>query len=249
MNWKEIKGTNGFYEVSDTGLVRRAKASNRTYAGRVHSTTLDDGGYKIVVAYLGPKTYKVIRVHRAVATAFLGDPPFDGAQVNHKDGNKQNNNVSNLEWCTRSENRRHAMMTGLSHDEKPVVQLSKHGTVIAEFRSAAEASRATGANKTSISQCCTHVVLLPLKNPCRTVKGFSFSRLKDGSVVQWTRDGKKVRQYKNAEAAARALGVRSSRISMVLSGYKYRGSITRKTAGGFRWMFKEEYDDTNRDKS
>ena len=48
-------------------------------------------------------------VHRLVAMAFLGEPPSDKVEVNHKDGNKENNAIGNLEWVTRSENMKHAI--------------------------------------------------------------------------------------------------------------------------------------------
>lgn len=55
----------------------------------------------------------VFRLHRLVAEHFIGDPLPKETDVNHKDGNKQNNSASNLEWCTRSENMKHAIRTGL----------------------------------------------------------------------------------------------------------------------------------------
>lgn len=54
-------------------------------------------------------------VHRLVAFAYKADEYFSGADVNHKDGNKKNNNVENLEWCTRKENIRHSFANGLSN--------------------------------------------------------------------------------------------------------------------------------------
>lgn len=89
------------YEVSDAGHIRNAKN------GRVLKQFVGKDGYlRIQIAG------KTRLVHRLVACAFVpADPKRDF--VNHKDGNKQNNAASNLEWCTRSENLKHAYSVGL----------------------------------------------------------------------------------------------------------------------------------------
>ena len=88
------------YEVSSDGFVR-----NR-HTGRILRAATDRDGYNTLVLYNdnGKCTKKI---HRLVATYFL-EPDDKRDQVNHKDGNKSNNTVANLEWCTRSENTRHA---------------------------------------------------------------------------------------------------------------------------------------------
>lgn len=68
-------------------------------------------GYSIVTLSKNGKSYKEY-IHRLVAKTFLSNP-LNKEYVNHKDGNKQNNCVSNLEWCTPSENNYHAFQTGL----------------------------------------------------------------------------------------------------------------------------------------
>lgn len=68
----------------------------------------DSKGYQVV--QLGTRLYMV---HRVVAWTYLPEPPSDLYQINHKDGNKSNNHVSNIEWCTGSENMVHAWKTGL----------------------------------------------------------------------------------------------------------------------------------------
>ncbi len=64
-------------------------------------------GYKQITLAINKKPFR-IKIHRLVALLFLGDPPKDKECINHKDGNKMNNHFSNLEWCSISENNKHA---------------------------------------------------------------------------------------------------------------------------------------------
>lgn len=103
------------YEVSNYGNVRRelGKVVNNTMGGfrKVGGKNLSQktkkNGYKEVSIYLTPSVGKMFYVHRLVAMAFIGELP-DECEVNHKDGNKANNNLQNLEIVTPSENRLHA---------------------------------------------------------------------------------------------------------------------------------------------
>ena len=113
--WKDISGFEGMYQVSDTGQVRsldRFDDRGRHLKGRVLSQGSGTKGYKMtVLSKLGVHTTR--NTHRFVAKAFIPNPD-NLPSVNHMDGNKQNNHVSNLEWVTQKENIRHAMNTGLT---------------------------------------------------------------------------------------------------------------------------------------
>lgn len=102
--WKTIEAHPN-YEVSDYGCVRhKAHYAKNEHIMRPNSVN----GYLYVTL-----DKKVYRVHRLVAEAFLPNP--DGLpQVNHLDGDKWNNTVQNLEWCTAKENVNHALTTGLA---------------------------------------------------------------------------------------------------------------------------------------
>lgn len=103
--WKDVVGYEGLYEVSNTGKVR----NNKTKINK--SIILDTKGYVRVVLYRnGKPIFK--RVHRLVAKAFIANH-LNKLQVNHIDGNKNNNYVSNLEWVTNQENMTHAIKNGL----------------------------------------------------------------------------------------------------------------------------------------
>lgn len=96
------------YDVSNMGRVRNRVTNHVLRQSRT------DGGYHVCVVSCGNREEKIaIRVHCAVAKLFL-DNPNCLPQVNHKDGNKDNNAVDNLEWCTCSENIRHAFDLGLN---------------------------------------------------------------------------------------------------------------------------------------
>lgn len=104
--WSKIKGFDN-YSVSNSGLIRN---DNR---GTIKAQQTDKYGYKTASIYKDGKGHPQ-RVHRLVADAFLSNPDKK-PQINHKDGDKTNNNVNNLEWVTCSENIGHAINKGLRH--------------------------------------------------------------------------------------------------------------------------------------
>lgn len=96
--WKEIVNFEGIYEVSSLGQVRRIHKDNRSSKYKVLSQdTLR--GYKKVTLFKNGIGYKK-QVHRLVAESFIPNP-LNLEQINHKDENPSNNNVDNLEWCSR----------------------------------------------------------------------------------------------------------------------------------------------------
>jgi hypothetical protein len=106
--WKYFR--HGYYEVSNKGRVRRAKPGTRTYVGRI-MIPQNNGKYlqvRTCVASI-PKAYLV---HVLVARKFIGPKP-DGMEVNHKDLNKENNKVTNLEYITSLGNMQHAIDNGV----------------------------------------------------------------------------------------------------------------------------------------
>lgn len=105
--WKAIEGTKGFIEVSNEGRVRSLLRGTP----RVLKTTMDAKGYHRIRVTI-ERDKKGFKLHREVAKAFIPNP-YNKPQVNHKDGNKNNNSVSNLEWVTNKENTHHAIKNGL----------------------------------------------------------------------------------------------------------------------------------------
>lgn len=117
--WKPIKGYEGLYEISNLGRVKaleRTKVCNRGYVTiKEHflkPNNCGTNGYYRVPLTNYKHTKKYYLIHRLVAETFIPNPN-NYPQVNHKDGNKENNTINNLEWCTVSFNMRHAYETGL----------------------------------------------------------------------------------------------------------------------------------------
>ena len=167
--WRDIKGYEGFYQVSNMGNVRSVThtvvyTDGRVghYEGKLITPNNDKNGYKAVnLSKNGVVNH--IDIHRLVAETFL---PKDGERnvVNHKDGNKHNNTVENLEWVTYSENSKHAVRTGLLNMEpfiiagstarkKKIAQINASGKTIKVFDSAVEAARQLGLSTGNISSC------------------------------------------------------------------------------------------------
>lgn len=113
--WKDVEGFEGYYQVSNFGnvktVVRHDFKRNREIPEKIRKPICIHGYLYCDLWKDGePKRFAV---HRMVATAFL-ENPHGKREVNHIDGNKSNNHVSNLEWCTHSENENHAYKTKLT---------------------------------------------------------------------------------------------------------------------------------------
>lgn len=107
--WRPVTGHERRYSVSSLG---RVMSTAGQYAGRIYTGRTATNGYLYIDLYSdGSKTRAL--VHRLVAEAFIGQPKPEAPWVNHRDGNKRNNAVDNLEWTSPGGNNAHAYRTGL----------------------------------------------------------------------------------------------------------------------------------------
>lgn len=159
MQWRAIQGYEGYYEVSDSGLVRsldriipEARFGQRRVRGRMMKLTVNSDRYMVVNLRKNGTTY-VAFVHRLVAQAFIPNP-YHYPVVNHINGNKQNNEVSNLEWATYTENNIHALLNYLRQPRGTMIAMvTECGYIERLFRSSYEAARITGISHSMISRC------------------------------------------------------------------------------------------------
>lgn len=148
--WADIIGYENLYSVSNLGRI----VSHQWGKHRILRQRTSHKGYlRVNLSKNGQmKTYVV---HQLVAKHFLENPQ-GLTEINHKDENKLNNNVNNLEWCTRKYNVNYG--TGIARQRlslyKPVVQYDEKHPFIASYDSIMRACRETGIDRSSISRCC-----------------------------------------------------------------------------------------------
>lgn len=143
--WKDIPGYEGIYKISSDGKVISANG--------IRGTEISKNGYERITLWKKGKG-KHYSIHRLVAAAFIPNPNHYDF-VNHKDGNKLNNNVDNLEWCNLSQNVQHAYKTGLTHHATTkVIQYTKDFVKVREWDSIKEACESLGLTHSNICTVC-----------------------------------------------------------------------------------------------
>ena len=158
--WKDIKGYEGLYMVSNMGRVKsleRTVRNGRGYrivAERILKAKKNNCGYLQVQLYKEGKD-KWYYVHVLVATAFL-ENPMGYKEINHIDENKQNNCMENLEYCSRSYNVNYGTGSKRSAEKrsKSVFSVDKESGLIMWWQSASEAGRIMGIAQNNICACC-----------------------------------------------------------------------------------------------
>lgn len=172
--WKQIEDT--YFSISNLGMIK----NNKT--GSILKAQHNRKGYKIVRVTINNKK-RTFRIHRLVALNYINNPN-NKPQVNHIDGNKDNNRYDNLEWCTNQENVNHAVKNGLWKNvfeaskksnevkKKPILAKNLETNNIIIFNSMAEAERKIGTRHIN-----------EVINGKRTqAKGYTFSYYKGGGA-------------------------------------------------------------------
>lgn len=160
--WKDVKGYEGLYQVSNAGRVRAFKSQ------AILKEQVDHRNRKKIMLHDKGKR-KNCSVHRLVALAFIENPE-NYPEINHKDGNTWNNRVENLEWCNHSYNAKHAYHTGLLRTIRGRNEKSKKPIIRSDgkrYDCAYEAASDLGVTVYSIRDI--------LKGRIKTCRGFSFS--------------------------------------------------------------------------
>ena len=241
--WKTIKIDNEEtrYEVSNKGRVRHIDKLHWKTGGILKPKHNKYNGYESY-GLVHRKANKYKYAHRLVATYFI-ENPNNLKEVNHKDGNKRNNEVSNLEWIDRVSNTRHAFKNQLGGNVQQVKVYSLKGDYIGEFHSISEALRVLGVkedsynNRINVRSEQSHGYQwrrvgidddIPVKNIYD--KWVSL-----GGCVQLTLDGEFIRQYETIADACKELGVINN--GLISQACKNN----RKKAYGYKWAYAKEY--------
>ena len=164
--WKDIKGYEGTYQISNLGNVLSVARGKP----KLRKQSTDKDGYKYLIL-CKDGINKNHFVHRLVAAAFI-ENPTNHPVINHKDENKSNNSYKNLEWCTYKYNLHYGTcierITQLATERqgKPVVKKSLSGDVLSSYKSIGEAARSCGLYTGAICACC--------KGNIKKYKGFTW---------------------------------------------------------------------------
>ena len=166
--WKDIKGYEGLYQISNLGNVKSLERYKQNHGvtqlvgEKIKSTRLLSSGYLVTDLYKDNKS-KTAKIHRLVAETFIPNPNSKET-VNHIDGNKLNNRVDNLEWATHREQNDHFYKIGLKSKEsinKAIQSMIKSTSKQVQclttnkiYNSINEASKDVNISSSIISRCC-----------------------------------------------------------------------------------------------
>ena len=225
---------NGLYQVSNYGNVKSLKRNI------ILKFNINNTGRPYINLNKNAKS-KSKMIHRLVAEAFIPNPN-NLPEINHKDENPLNNNVNNLEWCTRKYNINYGTRKQriIQKQYKPILQYDLDGNFIKKWNSIKEAQEFYKTNV--ISQCCKH------KKSFNSCKGFQWKYENDNIIIgkrkqigQWSK--KQINQYdlnKNYITTWDSITEAANKLNIFPQniGDCCRNKV--KTAGGYIWEYKEK---------
>lgn len=148
-NWKDCKGYEGLYQVSDKGRIWSVKR-------QAYLKPVDNGkGYLRVMLITKNGKKKMELIHRLVCLAFLPNPE-NYPEVNHRDEDSKNNYLENLEWCSHKYNINYGTRNDRAAEghKKKIGQYNLQGELVKIWASGTDAEREGGFNRAHISSCC-----------------------------------------------------------------------------------------------
>lgn len=248
--WKDIKDYEGLYQVSNLGRVRSLNYNHTENKIKL----LKQGnrvGYKLV-ALSKNKQRKTYSVHRLVAMAFIYNPDMNKYnEVNHKDEDKTNNCVWNLEWCDRKYNmdygtfRERTIKYLINHNNeisKTVYQYDLYGNLVKEYPSTMEVQRQSNYSQGTVSSCCrgernsAYGYIWSYKELTKEEIKKIVCKAKIGrTILQFDLNDNFIKEYTGINEIKKELGIKGSvHISDCCNG-------KRNKACGFKWKYKEIY--------
>lgn len=245
--WEEAFGFEGLYSVSNLGRVKSLPRKMKMPRGgyyvskeRILKPSKMPNGYLVVNLY-EKGSLKRFYVHRLVAYAFWGENK--NMTINHKDEDKTNNNIENLEYLTRGDNIRYSAerhkgeRKGKSYNSIPVNQYTTDGRFVARYESANLAAYSVGLKRDlTILMCC--------RRERNVVAGYLWRFdgdtdmtyrpiMRTRKVVQLDLKGNFISKFDTIKDAAFATGSNCGHISSCCSG-------RAKTANGFKWVYEKD---------
>lgn len=243
--WKPIKGYEGCYEVSNLGNVKSIdrwviykNGIKHYHKGKMLKPTTSHSGYLKVILYKNRKP-KNRKVHRLVVEAFIPNSN-NLPEVNHKDENKLNNKIDNLERCTREYNNNYGtrnMRVAISQS-KQVYQYDLKGNLIKIWNSIMEIERNLNYNNSNISACCLKKIKTAYNyvwsyKPIHNFIAEDYkTKVRGNAILQLDKNGNLIKEWSNMYTAGQN-GFSIPHISQCCKG-------KRKTHKGCIWKLKEE---------
>lgn len=241
--WKDIKGYEGKYQVSNKGRIKSLSraiphlGSFRIIPERIMTQHVSSTNGYYMVSLCKDNKYEWMLVHRIVATAFIPNPnnfPY----INHKDEIKTHNNVENLEWCTPSYNMNYSNVREKQIDaiSKEVEQYDFDGKFIKRYKNCCEAGKELDVHPSVIRRCCTGEI--------GSTKGFIWKYTNEVKkrntkprlrrVCQYDTNGNMVKLWASIKEAADALGCNCSGIISCCKG-------RRNKCNNYKWMYYDKF--------